>query len=75
MSRRILLTVAYDGTEYHGFARQAGEPATIEENIDRAIYGLTGEATAVIGASRTDSGVHLFSIFNLNTILIIQLQS
>lgn len=58
MSRRILLTVAYDGTEYHGFARQAGEPDTIEENLDKAIYGLTGEATAVIGASRTDSGVH-----------------
>ncbi len=58
MSKRILLTVAYDGTDYHGFARQADEPDTIEAHIDRAIYELTGEKTEVIGASRTDSGVH-----------------
>ena len=57
-SRRILITVAYDGTDYHGFARQADDPDTIEGNLDRAIRELMGEDTEVIGASRTDSGVH-----------------
>ncbi len=57
-SRRILLTVAYDGTAYHGFARLKDEPMTIEEQLDRAISSLLGVKTEVTGASRTDAGVH-----------------
>ncbi len=55
---QVYLTVAYDGTAYHGSALQAGEPETIEAYLNRAIKGATGEDTAVIGASRTDAGVH-----------------
>lgn len=58
MSRRIMLTVAYDGTEYAGFQRQKQEPRTIEGALDRALCELTGEEIEVIGASRTDAGVH-----------------
>ena len=54
---RILLTVAYDGTEYHGWQIQDNGD-TIEGELNRAIEQLTGEVTEVIGASRTDSGVH-----------------
>lgn len=55
--RRICLTVAYDGTAYHGFQVQKnGE--TIESELNRAISDLTGEEIQVIGASRTDAGVH-----------------
>ena len=55
--RRILLTVAYDGTEYHGWQLQDNGP-TIEGELNRAIEELTGTVTEVIGASRTDAGVH-----------------
>lgn len=55
--RRIKLTVAYDGTNYCGFQVQPELP-TVEGELNRALRELTGEHTEVIGASRTDSGVH-----------------
>ena len=55
--RRVLLKVAYDGTRYAGFARQPGQE-TIEGILDQTISELTGEQIRVIGASRTDAGVH-----------------
>lgn len=55
--RRILLTVAYDGTNYHGWQLQPGK-VTIESELNRALTELLGTDTQVIGASRTDSGVH-----------------
>ena len=54
---RIKLTVAYDGTNYCGWQVQPNG-ITIEEVLNKAICTLTGEEIAVIGASRTDSGVH-----------------
>lgn len=55
--RRIKLTVAYDGTSYSGWQIQPNAD-TVEGEIDRAIHRLTGENIHVIGASRTDAGVH-----------------
>ena len=55
--KRIKLTVAYDGTAYCGWQVQPNG-VTIEEILNREISGLTGEEIRVIGASRTDSGVH-----------------
>lgn len=55
--RRVKLTVAYDGTNYCGWQVQPNG-ITIEEVLNQAIRKLTGEEIAVIGASRTDSGVH-----------------
>lgn len=55
--RRIKLTVAYDGTNYCGWQVQPNG-VTIEEVLNKAICRLTGEEIQVIGASRTDSGVH-----------------
>lgn len=55
--RRIKLTVAYDGTDYCGWQLQPNG-ITIEEVLNREISRLTGEDIRVIGASRTDSGVH-----------------
>ncbi|MCM1122176.1 MAG: tRNA pseudouridine(38-40) synthase TruA [Eubacterium sp.] len=55
--KRVMLTVAYDGTNYHGWQIQPnGE--TIEGILNRCLLELTGEDVEVIGASRTDSGVH-----------------
>ena len=55
--RRILLVVAYDGTDYHGWQVQDNGD-TIEGELNKAIEKLTAEKISVIGASRTDSGVH-----------------
>ena len=55
--KRVMLTVAYDGTNYHGWQIQPnGE--TIEGILNRCLSELLGEKIGVIGASRTDSGVH-----------------
>ena len=55
--KRIMLTVAYDGTNYHGWQIQPnGE--TIEGILNRCLSELMGEDIEVVGASRTDSGVH-----------------
>jgi len=55
--KRIKLIIAYDGTNYCGWQLQPGQP-TIEAEINRALSELLGEEIVVIGASRTDSGVH-----------------
>lgn len=55
--KRIRLVVAYDGSCYHGWQVQTGR-ATIESKLNEALTALLGEPVQVIGASRTDSGVH-----------------
>ena len=55
--RRIKLTVAYDGTNYCGWQLQPNG-VTIEEVLNKALSELLREEIQVIGASRTDSGVH-----------------
>lgn len=55
--KRIKLEIAYDGTAYCGWQLQPGQP-TVEAALNKALSGLLGEEIAVIGASRTDSGVH-----------------
>lgn len=55
--KRIRITVAYDGTNYHGWQLQ-DNGITIEEVLNRCLSELLGENIQVIGASRTDSGVH-----------------
>ena len=55
--KRVILSVAYDGTSYCGWQVQKnGE--TIEGVLNRELSRLFGEEITVIGASRTDSGVH-----------------
>ena len=55
--KRVKLIIAYDGTNYCGWQIQING-ITVEEVLNKAISELTGVETAVIGASRTDSGVH-----------------
>lgn len=55
--KRVKLVVAYDGTNYRGWQLQPNG-VTIEEVLNRALTELLKEPIAVIGASRTDSGVH-----------------
>ena len=57
MTKRVRLRVAYDGTAYHGWQLQPGA-VTIEQVLNETLTELLGEPIQVIGASRTDSGVH-----------------
>lgn len=55
--KRIMLIVSYDGTGYCGWQLQP-EQITVEAVLNKELSGLLNEDIAVIGASRTDSGVH-----------------
>lgn len=66
--KRVMLTVAYDGTNYHGWQIQPNA-ATIEGELNKHLSDLLGETIEVIGASRTDAGVHALSniaVFDTN---------
>ncbi len=66
-TRNIKLTLRYDGTGFHGFQRQAGH-RTVQEELEKAILRVTGEKVAVVGAGRTDAGVHaLGQVANFRT--------
>ncbi|MEG6616928.1 tRNA pseudouridine(38-40) synthase TruA [Peptococcaceae bacterium 1198_IL3148] len=55
----IKLTVAYDGTDYYGFQEQRGTNfVTIQQLLEQSLSKLAKRSIQVIGASRTDSGVH-----------------
>ena len=55
--KRTKLIVAYDGTNYCGWQTQING-ITVEEVLNKTLSGLLKEDIRVIGASRTDSGVH-----------------
>lgn len=55
---RYRATLAYDGTAYQGFQRQAGSTPTIQRALEQALARVTGQAATVTGAGRTDAGVH-----------------
>jgi len=67
--KRIKWTIAYNGTNYCGWQIQPNG-ITIEEVLNKALKKLTGEDILVIGASRTDSGVHAMgnvAVFDTDT--------
>lgn len=55
--RTLKLTIAYDGTRFVGWQRQA-EGLSIQGLIEDALAAITGVAATVHGAGRTDAGVH-----------------
>ena len=56
-TRRVLLTISYDGTHYAGWQLQENAVA-VQQRLEEALHKLTGEHIRVTGASRTDAGVH-----------------
>ena len=56
-SRNIKLTLAYDGTNYHGWQIQP-KFITIQGEVRRAVGKITGERVSIVGSGRTDAGVH-----------------
>lgn len=55
--RRIRITLAYDGTEYHGWQVQPSLP-TIQGMLQQVLARIEGKPVHVTGAGRTDAGVH-----------------
>jgi tRNA pseudouridine38-40 synthase len=54
---RLRATVAYDGTNFHGFQRQANT-RSVQNELEEALRKTCDEAVSVTGAGRTDAGVH-----------------
>jgi tRNA pseudouridine38-40 synthase len=54
---RYVATLAYDGTGYYGFQRQKHLP-TVQSAVETAISNITRQTVTIIGAGRTDTGVH-----------------
>ena len=55
--RNIRMTIAYNGTDFHGWQRQQNA-VTVQEVLEETLSAVTKTPTAVIGAGRTDAGVH-----------------
>ncbi|HEY8463897.1 MAG TPA: tRNA pseudouridine(38-40) synthase TruA [Bacillota bacterium] len=56
--RNLKLTIAYEGTHFAGFQKQAGNLRTVQAVLEQAVRQISGETVKLIGAGRTDSGVH-----------------
>jgi len=57
-ARRYRAILAYDGTAYQGFQRQVAGTPTIQGAVEAALARVIGQAATVLGAGRTDAGVH-----------------
>jgi tRNA pseudouridine38-40 synthase len=55
---RYRAILAYDGTAYQGFQRQAEGIPTIQAAVEHALERVTQQAVTIAGAGRTDTGVH-----------------
>jgi tRNA pseudouridine38-40 synthase len=55
--RTLRATLAYDGTDFHGFQVQAGLP-TVQQAVETKLARVTGETIRIAAAGRTDAGVH-----------------
>lgn len=72
--KRIKLEIAYDGTNYSGWQVQP-EEVTVEGVLNQVLSELLNEEITVIGASRTDSGVHALgnvAVFDTNTMIPVE---
>lgn len=55
--RTLKLTLAYDGTDFFGWQRQATE-RTVQAVVEDALRPIEGQPVVITGAGRTDTGVH-----------------
>ncbi|MBR5952541.1 MAG: tRNA pseudouridine synthase A, partial [Pseudobutyrivibrio sp.] len=66
---RVMIVVAYDGSGYSGWQIQPNG-VTIEQKLNEALTDLLQEPISIMGASRTDAGVHSLgnvAVFDTNS--------
>ncbi len=56
--RNLKIVVQYDGTRYLGWQRQKSSERTVQGRLEQTLGRMTGDRVAVVGAARTDAGVH-----------------
>lgn len=59
MKKNILLTIAYDGSQFHGWQRQP-DKITVQGHLENVLSGLFKREIIINGTSRTDAGVHAY---------------
>ena len=59
---RYFLRLAYDGTDFHGWQRQPNA-VSVQETIENALSTILQNPTEIVGAGRTDAGVHATEMF------------
>ncbi|GJM61601.1 tRNA pseudouridine(38-40) synthase TruA [Persicobacter diffluens] len=61
---RYFIEIAYKGTAYHGWQSQKNQKVkTVQGEIETALSKILGQATAIVGSGRTDTGVHAMQQF------------
>ncbi len=58
MSVNYKMIIQYDGSRYYGWEHQPGQELTIQGKLESVWSLMVGEPVEVIGAGRTDAGVH-----------------
>lgn len=69
---RYFITLSYDGTRYHGWQAQPNG-ISVQETLQKALSTLLRQAMEVVGAGRTDAGVHakmMVAHFDINSQLL-----
>jgi len=54
---RYFITLSFDGTDYCGWQRQPHSPS-VQETLEKALSTILRQETEIVGAGRTDTGVH-----------------
>jgi tRNA pseudouridine38-40 synthase len=57
MMRNLLLTISFDGTNYHGWQVQ-DNAVTVQQTLQDALEQICSSRDNIVGCSRTDAGVH-----------------
>ena len=71
--QKLKLTIAYDGSAYHGWQIQPNG-ITVQETLQQALVTMTGESLTVYGSGRTDAGVHAWGqVAHIKTVTAIPL--
>ena len=56
------MIISYDGSRYYGWEHQPGIDLTIQGKLENVISRMVGKETEVLGAGRTDAGVHALAM-------------